>query len=165
MTPSGGFAGSADALVSTEPGVPLAIFTADCLAIVLYDAETRALAAAHVGWRGTVGGAAQATVAALVELGARPERLRVAIAPSIGPCCYEIDEPVVAALRGAYPSLWERWVTAVRPGHWHSISGGRTRNSWRGPASRANGSTTPASVPRATPNSCIRTATAIEVVW
>jgi len=118
VMPDGGFAGPADVLVSTESGVPIAIFTADCLAVVLYDAEARALAVAHVGWRGTVRGAAQAAVAALVKLGARPERLRVAITPSIGPCCYEIDGPVAAEFRRAYPSLWERWVTAVRPDHW-----------------------------------------------
>jgi polyphenol oxidase len=118
VSADGGFAGSADGLVSTESGVPLAIFTADCLAIVLYDADVRALAGAHVGWRGTVRGAAQAAVAALVKLGARVDRLRVAIAPSIGPCCYEVDEPVAAEFRQAYPSLWERWVTPVRPGHW-----------------------------------------------
>jgi YfiH family protein len=116
--PNGGFAGSADGLVSTEPGVVLAIFTADCLAIVLHDADARALAVVHVGWRGTVRGAAQAAVAALVNLGARPQRLRAAITPSIGPCCYEVDEPVAAQFRQAYPSLWERWVTPVRSGHW-----------------------------------------------
>src|SRR5262245_16128657 len=98
----GGFVGAADVLVSASPGVPLAIFTADCLAVVLYEAEARALAVAHVGWRGTVRGAAQAAVAALANLGARSERLRAAVAPSIGPCCYEIDEPVVAELRRAY---------------------------------------------------------------
>jgi YfiH family protein len=118
VTPAGGFAGSADVLVTTEPGVPLSIFTADCLAIVLYDAEARALAVAHVGWRGTAHGAVQAAVAALDGLGARPERLRGAIAPSIGPCCYEIDEPVAAEFRQAYPSLWEAWVTPGRPQHW-----------------------------------------------
>ncbi|HEU5320582.1 MAG TPA: polyphenol oxidase family protein, partial [Methylomirabilota bacterium] len=83
--PTGGFAGPADVLVSTEPGVALAIFTADCLAVVLHDAEARALAVAHVGWRGTVRGAAQAAVAALVRLGPRAQRLQAAITPSIGP--------------------------------------------------------------------------------
>ncbi len=116
--PDGGFAGSADALVSTELGVVLAIFTADCLAVVLHDSDARALAVAHVGWRGTVRGAAQAAVAALVNLGARPHRLRAAITPSIGPCCYEVDEPVAAELRQAHPAMWERWVTPARPGHW-----------------------------------------------
>jgi YfiH family protein len=116
--PRGGFAGAADVLVTLAPEVPLAIFTADCLAVVLYEPVARALAVAHVGWRGTVRGAAQAAVAALVKLGARGERMQAAIAPSIGPCCYEIDEPVVAEFRRAYGPLWERWVKAVRPGHW-----------------------------------------------
>src|SRR5262245_34656535 len=48
----GGFAGLVDILTTTERGVPLAIFTADCLAIVLYDPVARVLGLAHVGWRG-----------------------------------------------------------------------------------------------------------------
>ena len=56
----GGFAGSVDILVTAERGVPLAIFTADCLAIVFYDPGARILGLAHVGWRGTVRGATQA---------------------------------------------------------------------------------------------------------
>jgi len=112
----GGFAGAADILVTVEPHAPLAIFTADCLAIVLYDPEVPALAAAHVGWRGTVRGVAQAAVAALGRLGARPERLYAAIAPSIGPCCYEVDEPVTRELAQAYPGHWEAWVSPGRPG-------------------------------------------------
>ncbi|OLE36947.1 MAG: hypothetical protein AUG00_09465 [Candidatus Rokubacteria bacterium 13_1_20CM_2_70_7] len=116
--PKGGFAGIADVLLSTERGVALAIFTADCLAIALCDPDVRALALAHVGWRGTVRGATQAAVEAVRGAGARVERLRVAIAPSIGPCCYEVDEPVIAQLSSAYPSLWGRWVRSVRTGHW-----------------------------------------------
>lgn len=116
--PRGGFAGAADVLVTTERELPLAIFTADCLAITLCDPEARALAVAHVGWRGTVRGAAQAAVGALARVGGRPERLRAAISPSIGPCCYEVDEPVLDAFRAAYPVECERWVTPARPGHW-----------------------------------------------
>ena len=49
----GGFAGLVDILVTAERGLPLAIFTADCLAIVAYDPSAPALALAHVGWRVT----------------------------------------------------------------------------------------------------------------
>lgn len=114
VTASGGFAGAVDVLVTAEPGVPLAIFTADCLAIVLVDLDAPALAVAHVGWRGTVRGAAQAAVAAVVEAGARLERIRAAISPSIGPCCYEVDAPVVDAFASAYPDRWRAWVTPAR---------------------------------------------------
>ena len=113
----GGFAGSVDVLVTTERAVPLAIFTADCLTIVLYDPTMPALAVVHVGWRGTVRGAAPAAVRALVGLGARPSRLNAAIAPSIGPCCYEVDEPVTSRFAKAFPERWERWVAPARRGH------------------------------------------------
>src|SRR6266850_227710 len=108
---AGGFAGHVDALVTTARGVPLAIFTADCLAIVLVDVDAPALAVAHVGWRGTVRGATQAAVAAIVAAGARRERIRAAISPSIGPCCYEVDAPVIDAFAAAYPERWRAWVS------------------------------------------------------
>ena len=76
---------------------------------------------AHAGWRGTVQGIAGRLVAALVErAGARADRLRAAIGPSIGPCCYEVDEPVVGPLRAAFPSAWERW---ARPAPGRGIAG------------------------------------------
>src|SRR6059058_5250052 len=113
----GGFAGLVDILVTAERGVPLAIFTADCLAIVLYDPSARALGVAHVGWRGTVRGATQKAVRAVGELGGRAASLRVAIAPSIGPCCYEVDEPVMAELARAFGERWTTWVRPSRAGH------------------------------------------------
>jgi len=115
--PAGGFAGDVDILTTTEHGLPVAIFTADCLPVVLYDADAAALAVAHVGWRGTVKGAAAAAVKALVNVGARADRLRVAIGPSIGPCCYEVDAPVMDAFRAAYPDRWEAWGDQGRPAH------------------------------------------------
>lgn len=110
----GGFAGAADVLATTERGVPLAIFTADCLAVVLH--APGALAVAHVGWRGTVRGAAQAAVGALTALGARPSDVVAAIAPSIGPCCYEVDEPVAERFDAAYPGRWAAWARAAGRG-------------------------------------------------
>jgi YfiH family protein len=113
----GPFADGADVLVTDVAGVALAIFTADCLAITLYDAEANALAVAHAGWRGTARDVPGVAVAALHELGARPERLRATIGPSIGPCCYEVDEAVTRTLDTAFPDRWERWVTPARAGH------------------------------------------------
>jgi YfiH family protein len=113
----GRFPEGVDVLVTDKPGVGLAIFTADCLAITLVDEDTSALAVAHAGWRGTARDVPGTAVNALRELGARPERLRATIAPSIGPCCYEVDEPVIRELAAAFPDLWRRWVTPVRDGH------------------------------------------------
>ena len=113
----GGFAGVADVLTTTERGVPLAIFTADCLAITLWDSIARVLTLAHVGWRGTVKGAVRAAVGAAVEGGARADQLHVAIAPSIGPCCYEVDEPVMREFGRAHGRRAQTWFTSPRNGH------------------------------------------------
>ena len=115
-TASGGFAGRADVLLTTEHSAPLAIFTADCLPVTVCDPDARVLALAHVGWRGTVAGAAQAAVAAVTQTGGRSSRLVVTIGPSIGPCCYEVDEPVVREFATAYPLTWERWINPTGPG-------------------------------------------------
>jgi hypothetical protein len=106
----GGAAGAVDVLSTAERGLPLAIFSADCLALVLWDADAGALVLAHAGWRGTAKGVAQAAVSAAAGLGARPGRLRVAIAPSIGPCCYQVGEPVIGDFTQAFGrARWERW--------------------------------------------------------
>ena len=119
---AGGLVGTGDALFTRQRARPLAVFTADCVPLIVADPEGSVLGVAHAGWRGTVRGIAGRLVAALVERGgARPERLRAAIGPSIGPCCYEVDEPVVGPLRAAFPSAWERWVRPGAPGD----SGGR----------------------------------------
>jgi len=117
VSAGGGFAGLVDVLFTAERGVPLAIFTADCLAIVLYDPSAPALAVAHVGWRGTVRGASQAAVRAIARLGGRAGSLRAAIAPSIGPCCYEVDEPVTGEFARAFGERWRAWVKPSRAGH------------------------------------------------
>jgi hypothetical protein len=113
----GGFAGRADVLVTTERGVPLAIFTADCVPVVLYDPRGSVLAAAHVGWRGAARGAVEAAVEAAVAAGARAERLVAALGPAIGSCCYEVDGPVTAAFASRYGERWRAWARPARPGH------------------------------------------------
>ncbi|MGH7398870.1 MAG: peptidoglycan editing factor PgeF, partial [Candidatus Rokuibacteriota bacterium] len=107
-----------DALSTTRPGLPLVISTADCLPIVLYDARAGRLAAVHAGWRGTVQSVARAAVAELLAAGSAPADLVVAIGPSIGPCCYEVDAPVIERLAAAFPGGWQTWVTPKGPGKW-----------------------------------------------
>lgn len=115
---SGGFAGTADILVTRAPSTPLAIVTADCLAVTVWDPAVPVLALAHVGWRGTTRGAARRAVSAATALGGRTERLCATIGPSIGPCCYEVDERVLREFETTYGETSAAWFTPVRPDHW-----------------------------------------------
>lgn len=97
-------AGQADALISNVAGVALAVFTADCVPLLLADPTTGAVAAVHAGWRGVVAGVAPAAVAALRDsFGSRAADLSVALGPAIGPCCFEVGPEVVAAFDAQVP--------------------------------------------------------------
>jgi YfiH family protein len=82
---------AADGLVTTTAGLALCIFTADCVPVLLADSESGVIGALHAGWRGTLAGIAAAGIRAMVRQGARPEAIRAALGPAIGPCCYEVD--------------------------------------------------------------------------
>lgn len=88
-----------DALITDEPGLVLAAFTADCTPILLHDPVTGAVGAVHAGWRGTVADIAGKTVKAMCEsYGCCPENIRAAIGPNIGICCFETDRDVPDAV-------------------------------------------------------------------
>ncbi len=80
----------ADALVTDAPGVLLMIQVADCQPVLLCDPVRRVAAAVHAGWRGSVANVVGATVQTIQErFGSRPQDLRAAVGPSLGPCCGE----------------------------------------------------------------------------
>jgi YfiH family protein len=94
----------ADGLCSDGAGLGLSVHVADCVPALIADPRTGACAALHAGWRGTVAGVASAGVAALAGgFGCRPEDLRVALGPCIGPCCFDVGAEVVAAFEAAWP--------------------------------------------------------------
>jgi YfiH family protein len=80
-----------DGLVTTSPGVLLAIVAADCAAVLLVDPTARVIGACHAGWRGAVGGILENTVVAMVRLGADPARLRAWISPCIGWQAFQVS--------------------------------------------------------------------------
>jgi hypothetical protein len=104
----------ADASVATQPGLILGIETADCMPVLLVDAERRLVAAAHAGWRGAAAGVAAAAVAALTARGARAPELQAALGPSIGPCCYEVGDELRDAF-GAEGAVFFRPGSRGRP--------------------------------------------------
>lgn len=84
-----------DGLTSDRPGVPLILMSADCPLVCAYDGEHRAIGAVHSSWQGTVAGATTQMIRLMAQrYGSDPAKLLTAIAPSAGPCCYEVGEEV-----------------------------------------------------------------------
>jgi len=84
-----------DALVTDLPEVPLMLFYADCVPVLLADPVTGVIGLAHAGWRGTAAKIAKKTAIVMADaFGTMPENLLAAIGPSIGACCYEVDDAV-----------------------------------------------------------------------
>ncbi|MGB6134591.1 MAG: peptidoglycan editing factor PgeF [Acidobacteriaceae bacterium] len=84
-----------DGLITNEPGVLLAIQTADCIPVLLADVKKKAVAAFHAGWRGTLKRIVENGVGRMrAEFGTRPDDLVAAIGPGIGACCYAVGEEV-----------------------------------------------------------------------
>lgn len=79
-----------DALVTTAAGIGLVVLAADCLPVLLADPVARVAGAAHAGRRGLTAGVLQATVTAMVRLGAAPSRLQVRLGPAVCGGCYEL---------------------------------------------------------------------------
>jgi YfiH family protein len=110
-------AGDADALVTSRPGVAVAIATADCVPILLAAPDAGAVGAAHAGWRGTVASIAAVGVRALLERGARAADLRAALGPSIDGCCFEIERDIAERFANELGSdIWNAWRDGERPG-------------------------------------------------
>jgi YfiH family protein len=94
---------SADGLMTDEPGVLLAIQTADCIPVLIADRKRRAVAAFHAGWRGTAKRIVESGISRMrLEFGSRPEDLIAAIGPGIGPCCYAVGEETLSEFESQF---------------------------------------------------------------
>ncbi|HVT99130.1 MAG TPA: peptidoglycan editing factor PgeF [Acidobacteriaceae bacterium] len=124
-----------DGLMTNQPGVLLAIQTADCIPVLVADVKKKAVAAFHAGWRGTVKRIVESGIGKMrVAFRSRPEDLVAAIGPGIAACCYAVGEEVRSEfgsqfsyaaelfhevsdtdpIREKYPMLF---LTARAPGH------------------------------------------------
>jgi YfiH family protein len=84
-----------DGLITSTPGLLLAIQTADCLPIILVDPKRRAVGVFHAGWRGTVKRIVEKGVGEMRRyFGSRTRDLKAAIGPGIHGCCYEVGQEV-----------------------------------------------------------------------
>lgn len=109
---------SCDAMITDRPGIAIGVLTADCVPVLLFDPDRRAVAAIHVGWKGTASDLPGKTVTTMEEqFKTRPETLLAAVGPSIGSCCYEVDGPVHSTFSRLH-DRWPKWARAVTPLHW-----------------------------------------------
>ena len=89
-----GFA-QADGMMTNQPGILLAIQTADCIPVLVADRKQRVVAGFHAGWRGTLKRILEHGVEKMyLDFGSSAEDLVAAIGPGIGPCCYAVGTDV-----------------------------------------------------------------------
>jgi len=92
-----------DALITNEPGIGIAVMSADCVPILLYDRHHRAVGAVHAGWRGTVAHLLAKTLAAMQQaFGTQGKDVLAAIGPSASQANYEVGSEVVQAVDAAF---------------------------------------------------------------
>jgi purine-nucleoside/S-methyl-5'-thioadenosine phosphorylase / adenosine deaminase len=84
--------GGYDAMVTVGAGTGLGVLVADCVPVLLADAGAGVVATAHAGRPGLLGGVLTSVLAAMVAAGARPDRVRAALGPCAGGCCYEVPQ-------------------------------------------------------------------------
>jgi purine-nucleoside/S-methyl-5'-thioadenosine phosphorylase / adenosine deaminase len=121
-----------DASLTAQPGLLLAIQTADCVPILFVDPEKRAIAAVHAGWRGTLQRIAAKAVGQMqMQFGSKPADLLAAVGPAIGGCCYEVGTDVAAKFAAQFPNAGDffdelrtgnepnplQWLNMAPPGH------------------------------------------------
>lgn len=94
---------SCDALVTATRGVALVVMVADCVPVLIVDAEAGVVGAAHAGREGVRRHVVAQTVAAMTELGASPQRLEVLLGPAICGSCYEVSHDLVDQVESVAP--------------------------------------------------------------
>ena len=79
-----------DAIVSEIKGIPIAILTADCVPVLIYDKQKEMIAAIHAGWRGAYKGIVQKVIQFMIKKGCEPKNMIAAIGPAISKKNYEV---------------------------------------------------------------------------
>ncbi|MEG3614842.1 peptidoglycan editing factor PgeF [Isoptericola haloaureus] len=99
-------AGTADGLVTAEPGLGLGVLVADCVPVLLADPVARVVGVAHAGRRGLVAGVVDRVVDRLLARGAEVDRLRAAVGPAVCGACYEVPEDLRDEVTAVVPESW-----------------------------------------------------------
>lgn len=113
----------ADACWTRVPGVACTVMVADCLPVLVWDAQARWVAAAHAGWRGLAEGVLEALWASLHAEGAPMDSIRAWLGPCIGPRAFEVGPEVVAAFVGQEPECLRHFQPGQGAKAWADLSG------------------------------------------
>ena len=93
-----------DGLLTKEPGMALAVQTADCMPVLIFDPQSGTVAAIHAGWRGTLKRIMEKAVRKMQNrFGSDPGQCIAVVGPSIRKCCYSIGREVKAAFDAEFP--------------------------------------------------------------
>lgn len=107
----------ADAMVTREPGLAVAVASADCGPVLFADAKAGVIGAAHAGWKGAFTGVLEATIARMEELGAMRGDIVAVLGPTIGPNAYEVGPEFVARFHEADEGYAAFFRPSERDGH------------------------------------------------
>jgi polyphenol oxidase len=107
----------ADAIVTRQPGLAIAVSTADCGPILFADARAGVIGAAHAGWRGALTGVAEATIEAMERLGAVRDQIRAALGPMIRQQSYEVGPDLMARFAAEDAGSDRFFAPAARDNH------------------------------------------------
>lgn len=83
----------------TDQNAALMCFYADCVPLYFFEPNARIIGLAHAGWRGTVDNIAREMIAAIIKAGGDPDVCLAAVGPSIGPCCYIVEDNVASLFK------------------------------------------------------------------
>ena len=82
----------ADAVITNQRNLPIAVLTADCTPILIYDNQAKMIAAIHAGWKGAFKGIIDKVIEFMIKKGCKLENITAVIGPSISSKSYEIKE-------------------------------------------------------------------------
>jgi YfiH family protein len=108
----------ADGFVTSRPDLALGIITADCAPVLFADLDAGVVGAAHAGWRGAVAGVLEATIDAMIVVGAAGERIHAVVGPCIAQESYEVGDDLRDAVIAATPDAGALFDAGKRPGRW-----------------------------------------------
>ena len=107
-----------DGVLTRERGAVLTVVTADCCPIVFADKVTELVGISHQGWRGSVKRMVQKMVEKMIESGSKTKDIMVAIGPSIGECCYDVEEDRYYEFKEEFDGYSDK-IFHHRFGQWH----------------------------------------------